>query len=292
MRFPRRRSSHGFLAQDWLPSNQDGARKLSRCLPEVCPDDVDDVLGPFDDVLVCELDDGPAFEPEPSRTLRVELALPSRAVGAVARKLDREPGVVPEQVDPSDAATCLASLDLDPGRRQPSTEDLSDRRLLKPAVAEWTTLGPVEEIFEGRNARPAAPAKRLAAPPEVRPPHQSTTFGIVEGSLQLAGAEAAGDVEQCARRGGAGNALAQLNVSRTEVKCSMDDARYGAGVTGAPDGDLDLRTRCRCDVEPPEHGRRHVGGDGALPRRKHRGQYPLIGGRGVGGVTHDAAANG
>jgi hypothetical protein len=35
-----------------------------------------------------------------------------------------------------------------------------------------------------------------------------------------------------------------------------------------------------------------VGGDGALTRRKHRGQYALISGHGVGGVTHDAAANG
>jgi hypothetical protein len=62
--------------------------KLSPGLPEVCPDHLDDVLGPFDNVLVRELDNSPAFEPEPSRTLRVGLALPSRAVGAVARKLD------------------------------------------------------------------------------------------------------------------------------------------------------------------------------------------------------------
>jgi len=281
-----------FLAQDWLLSNQSGARKLSPGAPEVCPDHLDDVFGPFDDVLVRELDDSPAFEPEPSRTFRIGLAVPSRAVGAVARKLDHELGVVPEQVDPSDAATRLASLDLHPGHGQPSAQDVPDRGLLEPAVAEGTALGPVEQIIEGRNAGPAAPAELLAAPAEMRPPDQTTTFGVVEGGLQLARADAPSDVEQCARRGGAGDALARLDISRSEVKRSMDDARHCAGVPRASDGDLDLGTRWRRDVEPQEGGGGHVGGDGALARRKHRREDALFSGPGVGGVAHNAAADG
>jgi hypothetical protein len=178
------------------------------------------------------------------------------------------------------------------GARQPSTEDVADRRLLEPAVAERPALGPVQKVFKRRNARPAAPAELLAAPAQVRPPDQTATLGIVEGRLQLARSEAGGDVEQRARRGGSGDALARLDVSRSEVKSSMEDARHCAGVPRASDRDLDLGVWWRGDVEPPQDGGGHVGGDGALAGRKHGGEYALLSGGGIRGVTHDAAANG
>jgi hypothetical protein len=61
------------------------------------------------------------------------------------------------------------------------------------------------------------------------PPDQAATFSVVERGLQLAGAESTGDVEQRACGVGTGNELAWLDVSRTEVECSMNDPGHGTG---------------------------------------------------------------
>lgn len=75
--------------------------------------------------------------------------------------------------------------------------------------------------------------------------------------------------------------MTRLQVSWSELECSMDDARHGPRVARTQDGDLDVGTRRRLDVEPPERGSGHVGGDGAIARREHRGKDPLITGPGV-----------
>jgi hypothetical protein len=71
----------------------------------------------------------------------------------------------------------------------------------------------------------------------------------------------------------------------------MNDPGHGTGVTRATDGDLDLGA-LSCDaVESPERGGGHVGGDGAIARRKDCTKDALLARRRVRRVAHDTAAH-